>query len=456
MKTVWEKLTEKEIKDVHKVAEEYRVFLSKSKTERTFVDNTIQLLEDAGFHEFEKGEELKVGDRVYFNNRGKNICAFVIGKKPIAEGMNVLGAHIDSPRLDIKQNPLYESDGLALLDTHYYGGIKKYQWVARPMSLVGVVCKKDGTKVEVNFGEDPDDPVVGVSDLLVHLAQTQLQKPAAVAVEGEKLDVLVGSMPTKKKGKEKNKVKQNILDILKKKYDISEADFASAELEVVPSGEAKNYGLDNSMLLGYGHDDKVCGYMSLKALVDTKKPNRTACCILVDKEEIGSYGNTGMQSRFFEDAVAQLLASEGVTDYTEINACFRNSKMLSSDVCVAYDPNYPEVSDKKNSAYFGCGICFCKFTGSRGKAGASDANAEFVAKVRNVMDKNKVSFRMCELSKVDVGGGGTIAHILAALDMDVLDAGICVQNMHAPFEVVSKADVYEGYRAYKAFLKDME
>lgn len=451
--TVWNKLTDTERKKLFAFNEEYRQFLSISKTERTFVDNSIKLAKKAGFKDINTVKKIKAGDKLYANNRGKNLCLFVIGNKPLIEGLNILGAHIDSPRMDLKQVPLYEKDGLALLDTHYYGGIKKYQWVARAMSLVGVVCKKDGTKVDINIGDNPGDPVVGVSDLLIHLAQDQMKKPASTVVEGEKLDLLVGSIPNNNK---KDPVKGYILDLLKKKYGIMEDDFLSAEIEVVPSGEARDYGLDSSMLLGYGHDDKVCGYTSMRAIFDIKTPQRTACCILVDKEEVGSLGNTGMESRFFEDTISILLDKQGYTKIIELNECLRNSMMLSSDVSAAYDPNYPEVMEKKNSCYFGRGICFNKFTGSRGKSGSSDANAEFIAKVRNVMDKNKVMFQTCELGKVDVGGGGTIAFILANMNMDVLDAGIAVQNMHAPFEVVSKADVYEAYRAYKAFLKDMK
>ena len=453
MNTVWTKLTENERKKLFSFNEEYRKFLSISKTERTFVDNSIKLAEKAGFKDLAKVKKVKAGDKLYVNNRGKNLCLFVVGNKPLIEGMNILGAHIDSPRMDLKQVPLYEKDGLALLDTHYYGGIKKYQWVARAMSLVGVVCKKDGTTVNINIGEDSKDPVVGVSDLLIHLAQEQLKKPAATVVEGEKLDILVGTIPNKNK---KDPVKGYILDLLKKKYGITEDDFVSAEIEVVPSGEARDYGLDSSMILGYGHDDRVCGYTSMRAILDMKTPQRTACCILVDKEEVGSLGNTGMQSRFFEDTVALLLDKQGYSKVIEINECLRNSKMLSSDVCAAYDTNYPEVFERKNAAFFGQGICFTKFTGSRGKSGSSDANAEFIAEVRNVMDKHNIVYQTCELGKVDIGGGGTIAFVLANMNMDVLDAGIPVQNMHAPNEVVSKADVYEAYKAYSYFLKDMK
>ncbi len=452
-KTVWNKLNEEEKAKLFAFNEEYRKFLSVSKTERTFVINSVKAAEEAGFRPLESFDELKEGDKVYVNNRGKNICLFVIGRQPVKNGLNVLGAHIDSPRLDLKQHPLYEKDGLALFDTHYYGGIKKYQWVATPMALVGVVCKKDGTVIDINIGDKANDPVVGVSDLLIHLASKQLAKTGSTVVEGEQLDLLVGSIPN---DDEKDPVKANILKLLKDEYDIEEDDFMSAEIEVVPAGEARDYGLDRSMIMGYGHDDKVCAYTSLKAIFDIETPERTACCILVDKEEIGSVGNTGMQSRFFEYTVAELLAKQGEESQLTLFRCLSDSRMLSSDVSAAYDPLYPEVMEAKNSAYFGKGICFNKFTGRGGKSGSNDANAEFVAKVRRVMDDNDVMFQTCELGSVDAGGGGTIAYILANLNMDVIDAGIAVQNMHAPNEVVSKADVYEAYRAYIAFLKDMD
>ncbi len=452
-KTVWEKLNEKEMEELMQISEDYRQFLSSSKTERAFVTNSVAAAEKAGFKNISEVSELKPGDRIYAVNRGKNICLFVIGKQPLTSGMNILGAHIDSPRTDLKQHPLYEKDGLALLDTHYYGGIKKYQWVARPMSLVGVVCKKDGTTININIGENPGDPVVGISDLLIHLSAEQLKKPAATVIEGEQLDLLIGSIP--KKDEEKDPVKAYILDLLKEKYDIEEDDFVSAEIEVVPSGEARDYGLDRSMIIGYGHDDRVCAYTSMRAIFEMDVPERTSCCILVDKEEIGSVGNTGMHSKFFENVVAKLLDRQSSANLISLNDALENSRMLSSDVSIAFDPNFPEVMESKNSAYFGKGICFNKYTGSRGKSGSNDANAEFVAKVRKVMDDNNVMFQTCELGKVDVGGGGTIAYILANMNMDVIDAGICVQNMHAPFEVVSKADIYEGYRCYVAFLKDM-
>ena len=454
-KTVWEKLNDSQKDELMQFNKEYIDFLSVSKTERTFVNNSIALVEKAGFKNLSEVTELKPGDRVYSTNKGKNILAFIIGKEPIRNGLNLLGAHIDSPRTDLKQHPLYESNGLVLLDTHYYGGIKKYQWVARPMALVGVVVKKDGTVIDINIGDDDNDPVVGISDLLIHLAADQMSKTGAKVVEVEALDVLVGSIP--KKDTEKDPVKAYILDLLKEKYDIEEDDFISSEIEVVPAGKARDYGLDRSMVMGYGHDDKVCAYTSLRAVLDFEgTPERTACAILVDKEEIGSVGNTGMQSAYFDHVIAKMLAMQNESSLVAFNDTMDNSRMLSSDVSAAFDPLYPEVMETKNASFFGKGICFNKYTGSRGKGGSNDANAEYMAKIRKIMDENDCYFQTCELGKVDVGGGGTIAYIMANKNMDVIDAGIAVQNMHAPCEVVSKADVYEAYRAYIAFLKDMD
>ncbi|MCI7724328.1 aminopeptidase [Bulleidia sp. HCP3S3_F2] len=454
-KTVWEKLNDSQKDELMQFNKEYIDFLSVSKTERAFVNNSIALVEKAGFKNLSEVTELKPGDKVYSTNKGKNILAFIIGKEPIRNGLNLLGAHIDSPRTDLKQHPLYESNGLVLLDTHYYGGIKKYQWVARPMALVGVVVKKDGTVIDINIGDDDNDPVVGISDLLIHLAADQMSKTGAKVVEGEALDVLVGSIP--KKDTEKDPVKAYILDLLKEKYDIEEDDFISSEIEVVPAGKARDYGLDRSMVMGYGHDDKVCAYTSLRAVLDFEgTPDRTACAILVDKEEIGSVGNTGMQSAYFDHVIAKMLAMQNESSLVAFNDTMDNSRMLSSDVSAAFDPLYPEVMETKNASFFGKGICFNKYTGSRGKGGSNDANAEYMAKIRKIMDENDCYFQTCELGKVDVGGGGTIAYIMANKNMDVIDAGIAVQNMHAPCEVVSKADVYEAYRAYIAFLKDMD
>ena len=454
MKTVWEKLDKDGVKAVMDFNEEYRQFLTKSKTERTFVTNTEAFALENGFKSFDSFQELKAGDRVYVVNRKKNIMMLVVGEEPMNKGVNVLGAHIDSPRMDLKQKPLYEKDGIAFFDTHYYGGIKKYQWVARPLALVGVVAKKDGTVVDINIGDKPGDPVVGVSDLLIHLAQKQLQKTGATVIEGEKLDLTVASRP--KKEVEEEAVKTFLLDLLQEQYGIDEEDFLSAEIEVVPAGEARDYGLDRSMILGYGHDDKVCAYTSVRAINEIKTPKRTSVLILTDKEEIGSVGATGAHSDFFEHVMVRALEKQGFTKMTDLYDLYENSYMLSIDVSAGYDSNYAEAFEARNSAYLGKGVCFNKYTGARGKSGSNDASAEFMAKVRKVMDENDVVFQTAELGAVDVGGGGTIAYILAEKNMDVIDAGIAVQNMHAPDEVVSKVDVYEAYRAYFAFLKDMQ
>ena len=376
----------------------------------------------------------------------------MIGNKPLTEGMRILGAHIDSPRMDLKQNPLYESEGFVLADTHYYGGVKKYQWVTIPLSLYGVVAKKDGTVVDVIIGEDDNDPVVGISDLLIHLAAEQLDKKAAKVIEGENLDVTLGNMPLV--GEEKDAVKANILKLLKDKYDIEEEDFVSAEIEVVPSGKARDYGLDRSMIAGYGHDDRVCAYTSLTAILDMDVCDYTCCTILVDKEEIGSVGATGAQSLFFENTIGEMLVKMGVDSFVQTRLTLSRSKMLSSDVSAGVDPLFVSVNDKKNAAYLGNGIVFNKYTGARGKSGSNDASAEYVARIRAVMDESNIHYQTAELGKVDLGGGGTIAYILGNYNMDVIDAGIAVLNMHAPMEIVSKVDVYETYQAYKAFLKN--
>ena len=456
METAWKKYEGNKVKVVMDFCEDYKKFLDASKTERESVNSTIALAKKAGFKDFKTVKSIKAGDKIYFNNRGKNIALFVIGKNPIESGMNILGAHIDSPRVDVKQNPLYEDNGLVLLDTHYYGGIKKYQWVAQPLALHGVVCKKDGKTIEVIIGEKESDPVIEFSDLLIHLSHDQMEKPAAKVVEGEDLNALIGSIPKTGKNNEKDLVKENILAILKKEYGIDEDDFISAELEIVPAGHARDLGLDRSMIMGYGHDDRICAYTSLAAILDAKTPVRTSVCILTDKEEIGSVGNTGAHSTFFENCVAELINLQEKYSDLKVRHALENSMMLSSDVSAAYDPNYPQVNEPKNTAYFGKGIVFNKFTGSRGKSGSNDAHAEFVAKVRKVMDDNKVCFQTSELGKVDQGGGGTIAYILANANMDVMDAGIAVQNMHACYEAASKVDIYEAYLGYKAFLKDIK
>lgn len=456
----WKKYNDDTKKKVFEFAYDYKKFISECKTERECTKRAVEIAKNAGYEDLKEviasGKKLKAGSKVYAVNMNKAIVLFNIGEEPIEDGMNILGAHIDSPRLDIKQNPLYEDCGLALLDTHYYGGIKKYQWVAMPMALHGVVALKNGTNVEITVGEEADDTVVGISDLLIHLASEQMEKKGAKVVEGEALDILVGSMPAaedESKDKEKELVKKNILSILKEKYGIEEEDFVSAELEAVPAGPARDYGLDRSMIIGYGHDDRVCAYPSLMALINAGNLKRTGVCILVDKEEIGSVGATGMQSRFFENMVAEVMDRCGEYNDLKLRRALANSSMLSSDVSAAYDPNYANVFEKKNAAYFGKGMVFNKYTGARGKSGSNDASAEFMGRLRRVMDDAEVSYQTAELGKVDAGGGGTIAYILANLDMNVIDSGIAVQNMHAPFEVISKADLYETLKGYEAFLK---
>ena len=450
-KNTWEKYKD-QLNEVFDYNEGYKHYISKNKTERACVKDSIKLAEEKGYKPLESFDTLKSGDKVYVTNREKNIALFIIGKKPLTEGMRILGAHIDSPRMDLKQNPLYESEGFTLADTHYYGGIKKYQWVTIPLSLYGVVCKKDGTVVDVVIGEDENDPVVGISDLLIHLSADQLDKKAAKVIEGENLDVTLGNMPLF--GEEKDAVKANVLKLLKEKYDIEEEDFVSAEIEVVPSGKARDYGLDRSMVAGYGHDDRVCAYTSLTAILDSDVSEYTSCAILVDKEEIGSVGATGAHSLFFENTVAELLLKMGIDSFVQTRLTMSRSKMLSSDVSAGVDPLFVNVNDKKNAAYLGNGIVFNKYTGSRGKSGSNDASAEYVAQVRAVMDNANIHYQTAELGRVDQGGGGTIAYILGKYNMDVIDAGIAVLNMHAPMEIVSKVDVYETYQAYKAFLKD--
>lgn len=458
----WEKYPEgKKREKVYSFAEDYRVFLSKCKTERECVREFVKKAEKEGFVNIDKVIEenvkLKAGDRIYANNMGKGLALFVIGKEPLEKGMNILGAHIDSPRLDLKQDPLYEDHDFAMLDTHYYGGIKKYQWVTLPLALHGVIVKKDGTTVAVNVGDKPGDPVFGVSDLLIHLAAEQMEKKAAKVIEGENLDLLIGSIPLEEdadnKEKTKDKVKANILRLLEKEYQIEEEDFLSAEIEVVPAGEARDYGFDRSMIMGYGHDDRVCAYPSFMAMLEMKKPQYTSVCLLVDKEEIGSVGASGMQSKFFENMVAELINVMG--DYSELKVrrAMRNSKVLSSDVSAAFDPNFPSVMNGRNAAYFGRGLVFNKYTGARGKSGSNDASAEYIGRLRHMMDTEKISFQTAELGKVDQGGGGTIAYILANYGMNVIDSGVAVLNMHAPWEIISKVDLYEAYRGYIVFLK---
>ncbi|AEE90353.1 aminopeptidase [Tepidanaerobacter acetatoxydans] len=453
----WDKYSKTDLKKVFDLSEKYIDFMSRCKTERECVEEFTSRAEKKGYRNLQElinqGKSLKPGDKVYAEIMGKTIALFVIGKKPLEEGLCIIGAHIDSPRLDLKQNPLYEDADLALFETHYYGGIKKYQWVTLPLALHGVIAKKDGSRINIVMGEDEGDPVLGVSDLLIHLAQDQMKKTLADGVEGENLNILVGSIPLK--GKEaKNRVKHNILKILNEKYGIVEEDFVSAELEIVPAGKARHYGIDKSMIMAYGQDDRVCAYTSFEAITEIENPEKTCVALLVDKEEIGSVGATGMHSRFFENTVAEIANLLG--DYSELKVrrALANSKMISSDVSAAFDPNYPDVMEKKNCARFGRGIVFNKYTGSRGKSGSNDANAEFIAELRNIMDKHKVIWQTSELGKVDQGGGGTIAYILANYGMQVIDAGIALHNMHAPWEISSKADLYEAKKAYYAFLSE--
>lgn len=453
-KNAWNKYSPKEVKDIFKFCEGYKEFMSKCKTERECVNEVIELAKAQGYKDIEdyikESKKLQPGDKVYANNKGKTIALFIIGNEPMEKGLKILGAHIDSPRLDLKQNPLYEDSELSLFETHYYGGIKKYQWVTLPLALHGVVVKKDGTVIDICIGEDDNDPVVGVSDLLIHLAGDQMGKKGDKVVEGEDLNVLVGSMPLK--DTEKDAVKANVLKILKEKYDFEEEDFLSAEIEIVPAGKARDYGLDRSMVMAYGHDDRVCSYTSLLAMFDIKETDKTCCCLLVDKEEVGSIGATGMHSRFFENVVAEIIDSlEGYSDL-KFRRCLSNSKMLSSDVSAAFDPNYPAVMEKKNAAFFGRGMVFNKYTGARGKSGCNDANAEYMAELRRIMEKHNVSIQTAELGKVDAGGGGTIAYILAQYNMEVIDCGVALHNMHSPWEVASKVDIYETMKGYRAFL----
>ena len=459
-KNAWLSYGESDEKEMEKLAKDYRAFLDAGKTERECVTELVREAEANGYVSLEAkqaaGEKIQPGDKVYAVGMKKIMALFHVGQEPLEKGMNILGAHIDSPRLDVKQNPLYEDTDLAYLDTHYYGGVKKYQWVALPLAIHGVIAKKDGSVVNVTIGEDENDPVVYITDLLIHLAGKQLQKKAAEVIEGENLDILIGSRPLSESTDEKKKeaVKSNVLRILKEKYDVEEEDFLSAELEIVPAGKARDCGLDRSMVAAYGQDDRVCAYTSFVAMMEMDAPKRTSCCLLTDKEEIGSVGATGMQSRFFENTVAELLDGMGCYSDLALRRTFRNSSMLSSDVSAGYDPAYGECFEKKNAAYLGRGIVLNKFTGARGKSGSNDANAEYVAEVRRIFDDHQVAFQTAELGKVDVGGGGTIAYIAALYGMNVIDSGVAVLSMHAPWEVTSKADIYEAKKAYKAFLLD--
>lgn len=463
MKTnIWNTYSSDQLAELNEINERYKSCLNVGKTERECVELSIRMAEAAGYRSIEEvlaaGDKLKAGDKVYAVNMNKMLALFRIGEEPLSTGMNILGAHIDSPRIDVKQNPLYENEGLAYLDTHYYGGIKKYQWVAQPLSIHGVIVKKDGTTEKVSIGEEENDPVFVITDLLVHLAQEQMEKKASKVIEGEKLDLLIGNRPIDSAAgegaeAEKDAIKANVLRLLKDKYGMDEDDFTSAELEIVPAGKARDCGLDRSMILSYGQDDRVCAFTSLFAMLDITEAKRTGCCLLVDKEEIGSVGATGMHSRFFENKVAELIAlTEGESDL-KVRRALANSRMLSSDVSAAYDPMYAEAFEKRSSAFFTNGLTFNKFTGSRGKSGSNDANAEYIAALRKAMDDAGVAYQFAELGRVDLGGGGTIAYIMANYGMEVIDSGVAVLNMHAPYEVSSKADIYEAVKGYRAFLK---
>jgi len=453
-KNIWSKYDEEALKELEALNKDYMDFLDRGKTEREVVKTSVEMAEERGYVDLQKimaeGSTLKTGDKVYATLMKKAIVLFNIGEEPLEKGMNILGAHVDSPRLDVKQNPLYEDSDLAYLDTHYYGGIKKYQWVTLPLAIHGVVVKKDGTSVDIVIGEDEKDPVVFVSDLLIHLSREQLEKKAAKVIEGDDLNIIVGNKPLK--GEEKDAVRKEVMRLLTEKYGMVEEDFLSAELEVVPAGRAREAGLDRSMIMAYGHDDRVCAFTSLVAMLEKEQVKRTSCTLLVDKEEIGSVGATGMQSRFFENTVAELLEAMGIYSELTLRRALANSRMLSSDVSAGFDPTYPQAFEKKNAAFLAKGMVFNKFTGSGGKGGSNDANPEYMADLRRILDEEKVSYQTAELGKVDVGGGGTIAYILALYGMEVIDCGVAVLNMHAPWEVVSKADVYEAKKGYMAFL----
>ena len=457
----WKKYTPQQIEELEELCRGYKQFLSENKTERLCVKAGIKMAKEAGYVDLEtviaEGRALKAGDKVYAANHGKDLMLVNLGTAPLEQGFNILGAHVDSPRLDLKQNPAFEAGDMAYLDTHYYGGVKSYHWVASPLALVGVICKKDGTTVDINIGDKADDPVFTISDLLIHLSSEQMAKPAKDAVDAEILDVIVGGRPVKfdedDKDAPKEPVKQMFLDILKEQYDVEEEDFLSAEIEVVPAGPARDLGFDRSMILGYGQDDRSCAYTSLVAQLDEKDVRRTSVCLLVDKEEIGSVGATGMTSRFFEYSMAEVLALAGKQGDLALRRCLTNSQMLSSDVSAGFDPTFASAFEAKNSSFLGRGITFNKFTGSRGKHGSNDADAEYVAKVRRVMDEGGVNWQTAELGRVDLGGGGTIAYILAEYGMSVIDCGVPVLSMHSPWEATSKADIYEAYRGYRSFLE---
>lgn len=450
----WKRYTEKDIRKLEAVADDYRAFLNAGKTERECVTEAVRRAEANGFKQLENTDKLVPGDKVWTDRMGKALQLFIIGKRSFENGLNIVGAHVDSPRIDIKQNPLYEDNDLAFLDTHYYGGIKKYQWVTMPLALHGVVAKKDGTLVRVNIGEKDSDPVFCISDILPHLGQLQSAKKVSEFIDGEMLNVIIGGRPLP--DKEKDAVKTRILEYLKAEYGMDEEDFLSAELEVVPAGKARDLGFDRSMILGYGHDDRVCAYAAMRAMFDIDTvPETTVCCLFADKEEIGSVGATGMQARYFENAVAELMLRTGEYSEIALRRCLAACRMLSCDVSAGYDPNFSECFESKNSAYLGRGVCFNKYTGSRGKSGSNDANAEYLGRLRSILDKDGIFYQTAELGKVDLGGGGTIAYICALYGMEVVDSGVPVLSMHAPWEIISKADLYEAVRGYSAFMKNV-
>ena len=449
----WETLAESVKNDVIRFSDEYIHFLNRSKTEREATGFITEILDKNGFVNIKDKMILVPGDKVYYVNREKSVYAAIMGNKPVEAGLNIIGSHIDSPRLDLKPNPLYEDNGFAYFKTHYYGGVKKYQWTTIPLSIHGVIVKANGEKVTINIGEDESDPIFTITDLLPHLAQEQMEKKLKDGIAGEDLNLLIGSIPI---GDEKTteRIKLNVLKILNDKYGITEKDFVSSELELVPAFKARSLGFDRSMVAGYGQDDKICVYTSLRALLDTVTPAKTAVCIFADKEEIGSMGNTGMESHVFDTFISELLNKTNTNRPNLLDKVFCNSKMLSADVDAGLDPIYASVSEKNNAAFLGMGVGLNKYTGARGKSGASDANAEFVAQIRNIFESNNIMYQVSELGKVDTGGGGTIAYILANKGVDVIDCGVPVLSMHAPYEVTSKFDVYEAYRAYAAFWKN--
>jgi aspartyl aminopeptidase len=454
---IWDKVDDVELKKIMDFSESYKRFMDTSKTERESTDEIVRLSEQKGYINLEtiisSGKKVNPGDKIYAINKGKGVALFIIGKKSFEKGLNIVGSHIDSPRMDLKQNPLYEEEGFALLDTHYYGGIKKYQWVTIPLAIHGVIIKKGGEKLNIVIGEDDKDPVVYITDLLIHLAADQMDKKLAKGIEGEDLNILFGSMPIKDK-EAKERVKLNILKLLNEKYGIIEEDFTVAELEVVPAGKSRDVGLDRSMVMAYGQDDRICAYTSLEAIFEIENPEKTCVTLFVDKEEVGSIGATGMASRFFENVVAEIMELKGEYSELKLRRTLANSKMLSSDVTCAIDPIYKSVNEKRNAAVFGKGIALAKYTGSRGKSGCNDANAEFLGELRDMLNDNNIAWQTSELGKVDQGGGGTIAYILAEYGMEVVDCGVALLSMHAPWEIASKADIYETYKAYKVFLKN--